>query len=84
MSSTKIDYLISLPWKSAFQQEQERICKRLQIVSPAGCTPKVRMHTSIPNRTSAATVNMFMMREGCEGRLATEPLPAAALIAPHT
>ena len=47
-------HLVSLPWQPAFQQEQECVGKRLQVISSAGRAAKVCMHTGIAHCASAA------------------------------
>lgn len=45
-------YLVALPWEAALQQEEEGVCKGLQVISSAGSAPQVRMHAGIPHRPS--------------------------------
>lgn len=46
-------YLEALPGKPTIKKEQQGVCKRLQVIAAAGCSPEVGMHTGISNRASA-------------------------------
>ena len=49
-------YLVTLPRKAALQQEEEGVCKGLQVISSAGSAPQVRMHAGVSHRPSVTSI----------------------------
>ena len=57
-------YLISLPWQSAFEQEDERVGKTFQIVPSGGHASKMRMDTGIPHCAPAYVNDCWSISSG--------------------
>jgi hypothetical protein len=54
-------HLVPLPGQPAFQQKQQCVGQRLQVISPAGCASKMCMHTGVSDCASAQEQHLGTM-----------------------